>query len=212
MQAKVRSVAFQGIDVLPVDVQVLVAPGQLAFVMVGLADKAVGESRERVRGTFRALGLSLPPQRITVNLSPADLAKEGSHYDLPIALGLLAAMGVVGGVPVVGLPGNPVAAVVTFLHLARPLALRLAGALPEPLPRFPARAGFAYRKKAGRREYVRVRLGPGAPLPEAAKFEREGAGLLSSLTECDAFAELPEEITAVAPGDTVRVLPFAAMF
>ena len=95
MQAKVRTVAFQGIDVLPVDVQVLVAPGQLAFVMVGLADKAVGESRERVRATFRALGLSLPPQRITVNLSPADLAKEGSHYDLPIALGLLAAMGVV---------------------------------------------------------------------------------------------------------------------
>ena len=71
------------------------APGQLAFAMVGLADKAVGESRERVRATFRALGLSLPPQRITVNLSPADLAKEGSHYDLPIALGLLAAMGVV---------------------------------------------------------------------------------------------------------------------
>src|ERR1051325_5273493 len=95
MQAKVRSVAFQGIDVLPVDVQVLVAPGQLAFVMVGLADKAVGESRERVRATFRALGLSLPPQRITVNLSPADLAKEGSHYDLPIALALLAAMGLI---------------------------------------------------------------------------------------------------------------------
>src|SRR5919108_1232639 len=94
MQARVRTVAFQGIDVLPVDVQVLVAPGQLAFVMVGLADKAVGESRERVRATFRALGLSLPPQRITVNLSPADLTKEGSHYDLPIAVGLLAAMGV----------------------------------------------------------------------------------------------------------------------
>src|SRR5882757_2518044 len=95
MQAKVRTVSFQGIDVVPVDVQVLVAPGQLAFAMVGLADKAVGESRERVRASFRALGLALPPQRITVNLSPADLAKEGSHYDLPIALGLLAAMGVI---------------------------------------------------------------------------------------------------------------------
>src|SRR5215472_10872801 len=94
MQARVRTVAFQGIDVLPVDVQVLVAPGQLAFAMVGLADKAVGESRERVRASFRALGLALPPQRISVNLSPADLAKEGSHYDLPIALGLLVAMGV----------------------------------------------------------------------------------------------------------------------
>lgn len=94
MQATVRTVAFQGIDVLPVDVQVLVAPGTIAFAVVGLADKAVGEARERVRACFRAMGLALPPQRITVNLSPADLAKEGSHYDLPIALGLLAALGV----------------------------------------------------------------------------------------------------------------------
>ena len=95
MQARVRTVAFQGVDVVPVDVQVMIAPGQLAFAIVGLADKAVGESRERVRASFRALGLALPPQRITVNLSPADLAKEGSHYDLPIAVGLLAAMGVI---------------------------------------------------------------------------------------------------------------------
>ncbi|MFI5001436.1 MAG: ATP-binding protein, partial [Reyranellales bacterium] len=94
MQARVRTVAFQGVDVLPVDVQVMIAPGTIAFAMVGLADKAVGESRERVRAALRALGLALPPQRISVNLSPADLAKEGSHYDLPIALGLLAAMGV----------------------------------------------------------------------------------------------------------------------
>jgi magnesium chelatase family protein len=95
MQAKVRTVAFQGIDVLPIDVQVMIAPGTLAFAMVGLADKAVGESRERIRAAMRALGLALPSQRITVNLSSADLAKEGSHYDLPIALGLLAAMGVI---------------------------------------------------------------------------------------------------------------------
>src|SRR5476649_947745 len=95
MQAKVRTVAFQGIDVLPIDVQVMIAPGTIAFAMVGLADKAVGESRERIRAALRALGLALPPQRITVNLSPADLAKEGSHYDLPIALALLAAMGVI---------------------------------------------------------------------------------------------------------------------
>ena len=95
MQAKVRTVAFQGAEVLGVDVQVLVAPGNLAFAIVGLADKAVGESRERVRAALRAMGLALPPQRISVNLSPADLAKEGSHYDLPIALGLLAALGVI---------------------------------------------------------------------------------------------------------------------
>lgn len=133
-------------------------------------------------------------------------------WRLAVKPGRPAAMGVVDGTPVIGLPGNPVAAVVTFLHLARPLVLRLAGAAPEALPRFPARAEFGYRKKAGRREYVRVRLGPGAPLPAAAKFEREGAGLLTSLTQSDAFAELPEETTAVAPGDTVQILPFAALF
>jgi magnesium chelatase family protein len=102
MQARVRTVAFQGVDVLPVDVQVMIAPGQLAFAMVGLADKAVGESRERVRAALRALGLALPPQRVTVNLSPADLLKEGSHYDLPIALALLAAMGVLAKESIAG--------------------------------------------------------------------------------------------------------------
>jgi magnesium chelatase family protein len=95
MVARVRTVAFQGVDVLPVDVQVQVSGGLPAFTVVGLPDKAVGESRERVRAALVAIGLALPPQRITVNLAPADLAKEGSHYDLPIALGLLAAMQVI---------------------------------------------------------------------------------------------------------------------
>lgn len=95
MQARIRTVAFQGVDVLPVDVQVMIGPGNIAFAMVGLAEKTVTESRERVRAALRAIGLALPPQRVTVNLSPADLVKEGSHYDLPIALGLLAAMGVI---------------------------------------------------------------------------------------------------------------------
>ena len=75
MQAKVRTVAFQGVDVLPVDVQVMIAPGTIAFAVVGLADKAVGESRERVRAALNALGLALPPKRITVNLAPADVLK-----------------------------------------------------------------------------------------------------------------------------------------
>ena len=92
--ARVHTVAFQGIEVRPVDVQVQVTGGLPAFTVVGLADKAVGESRERVRGALAAIGLALPPKRITVNLAPADLPKEGSHYDLPIALGLLVAMGV----------------------------------------------------------------------------------------------------------------------
>jgi magnesium chelatase family protein len=95
MVAHVSTVAFLGLEARGVEVQVQVAAGVPAFVVVGLPDKAVGESRERVRAALAAIGLALPPKRITVNLSPADLPKEGSHYDLPIALGLLGAMGVV---------------------------------------------------------------------------------------------------------------------
>jgi magnesium chelatase family protein len=92
--AHVATVAFQGVEAVPVDVQVHIASGFVAFNVVGLPDKAVGESRERVRAALNAVGLALPARRITVNLAPADLPKEGSHYDLPIALSLLAAMGV----------------------------------------------------------------------------------------------------------------------
>ncbi|MGE0714620.1 MAG: YifB family Mg chelatase-like AAA ATPase [Alphaproteobacteria bacterium] len=94
MVARVATVAFQGIEVRAVDVQVQMAAGLPIFALVGLPDKAVAESRERVRAALAAMGLALPPRRITVNLSPADLQKEGSHFDLPIALGLLAVMGV----------------------------------------------------------------------------------------------------------------------
>ena len=94
--AHVYTVAFQGIEAREVDVQVHIAEGGNGQItIVGLADKAVAESRERVRAALSAIGLALPYQRITVNLAPADLPKEGSYYDLPIALGLLAAMGVI---------------------------------------------------------------------------------------------------------------------
>ena len=95
MVALVSTVAYLGLEARSVEVQCQVGPGVPGFFLVGLPDKAVGESRERVRAALSALGLALPPKRITVNLSPADLPKEGSHYDLPIALALLAAMGVV---------------------------------------------------------------------------------------------------------------------
>jgi molybdopterin molybdotransferase len=132
-------------------------------------------------------------------------------WRLAVKPGRPAAMGVVAGTPVVGLPGNPVAAVVCFLHLARPLLLRLAGAADRPLPRYAAVAGFDYRKKSGRREYVRVTLRTDGAVTRAEKFPREGAGLLSSLTQSDGFAELAEDVTRVAPGDAVTVLPFAGM-
>ncbi|NBX03886.1 MAG: ATP-binding protein [Alphaproteobacteria bacterium] len=94
MVAHVKTVAFEGIEVTPIDVQVQMSPGIVSFTVVGLPDKAVAESRERVRAAIHALGLSLPAKRIVVNLAPADLQKEGSHFDLPIAIGLLISMGV----------------------------------------------------------------------------------------------------------------------
>jgi magnesium chelatase family protein len=97
MVSHVRTVAFQGIEAVPVDVQVQVVPGLPAFLVVGLPDKAVAESRERVRSALHASGLSLPPKRVIVNLAPADLPKEGSHYDLPIALALMASLGAIPG-------------------------------------------------------------------------------------------------------------------
>ena len=95
MAATVATAAYLGLEARAVEVQVQLSSGLPAFVIVGLPDKAVAESRERVRAALSAIGLALPPKRITINLSPADLPKEGSHYDLPIALGLLAAIGAV---------------------------------------------------------------------------------------------------------------------
>lgn len=95
MVARVSTVAFQGIEGVPVEVQVMVAPGKINMHIVGLPDKAVAESRERVQAALHASGLALPPKKVTVNLAPADLPKEGSHFDLPIALGLMAALGAI---------------------------------------------------------------------------------------------------------------------
>ncbi|MGF1463244.1 MAG: YifB family Mg chelatase-like AAA ATPase [Maricaulaceae bacterium] len=94
MTVSIATVAFEGAEARRVDVQVQITAGLPAFSIVGLADKAVAESRERVRAAFAAIGLALPPRRVVVNLAPADLPKEGAHYDLPIALGLMAAIGV----------------------------------------------------------------------------------------------------------------------
>ena len=95
MVARAYTVAFQGVEARIVEVQCAIAAGLPAFNLVGLPDKAVSEAKERVRAALTALGLALPARRITVNLSPADLPKEGSHFDLPIALSVLAAMEVV---------------------------------------------------------------------------------------------------------------------
>ncbi|MCU0832024.1 MAG: YifB family Mg chelatase-like AAA ATPase [Rhizobiaceae bacterium] len=95
MVTRVSTVAFQGVEAVPVDVQVMVAPGKVGVAIVGLPDKAVAESRERVQAALHASGLAMPARKVTINLAPADLPKEGSHFDLPIALGIMAAIGAV---------------------------------------------------------------------------------------------------------------------
>src|SRR5258706_11560735 len=95
MAARVVTVAFEGVEARRVDVEVQLTQGTFVFVLVGLGDKAVAESRERVMAAFAGLGLSMPGRRIIVNLAPADLPKAGSHYDLPIALAVMAAMGII---------------------------------------------------------------------------------------------------------------------
>jgi molybdopterin molybdotransferase len=116
------------------------------------------------------------------------------------------------GAAFVGLPGNPAAVYVTFVRVVRPLLLRLAGAEPLPLIALPVRSSFAYRKKKGRREYVRVKLVRGADgAIEAVKHAQEGAGVITSLTETDGLVELPEDTTSLEPGATVGFLSYAAL-
>jgi molybdopterin molybdotransferase len=133
-------------------------------------------------------------------------------WRLAIKPGRPVAMGMIDGTPLVGLPGNPVAVYVTFAWLVRPLALRLMGAVPAPPLGLPVRAAFRYRKKAGRREYVRVSLRPTEDgTVEAVKFAQDGAGVLTSLTATDGLAELDETVTGVEPGATVRFFSYAEL-
>ncbi|MBO6784835.1 MAG: molybdopterin molybdotransferase MoeA, partial [Alphaproteobacteria bacterium] len=119
------------------------------------------------------------------------------------------AFGQVRGTPFIGLPGNPAAMMVTFLRMARPALLRLAGATDLDPRLYPVRAGFSHRKKARRREYVRVFLEDGDDgTPVARKFPRSGAGILSSLVGADGLVELDEDTTQLAEGSVVSYLPF----
>ena len=133
-------------------------------------------------------------------------------WRMAIKPGRPVAMGIIGGTPFIGLPGNPVASFVTFVHVVRPTVLALAGAAQQRLVPMPVRAAFSYKKKIARREYVRVTLRKGDHgLLEAVKFPREGAGLLSSLVDTDGLVELGEEITKVEPGQTVVFLGYASL-
>jgi molybdopterin molybdotransferase len=133
-------------------------------------------------------------------------------WRMAIKPGRPVAMGIIAGAPFIGLPGNPVASFVTFVHVVRPTVLALSGAKPQPLIPMPVRAAFTYKKKIARREYVRVSLyRTDDGRLEVKKFPREGAGLLSSLVDTDGLVELGEEITQVAIGQTVGFLSYASL-
>jgi molybdopterin molybdotransferase len=130
----------------------------------------------------------------------------------PVAMGVIPSRSHGVSAAFVGLPGNPAAVYVTFARVVRPLLLRLAGAEAAPLMALPVRAAFAYRKKAGRREYVRVKLTRASDgAVEAVKHAQEGAGIITSLTETDGLVELAEDTTTVAPGSTVAFLSYATL-
>jgi molybdopterin molybdotransferase len=133
-------------------------------------------------------------------------------WRLAIKPGRPVALGQLRGVPLIGLPGNPVAAALTFAILARPLILRLAGAaIAAPLT-FPVQAGFAYRKKAGRREYLRATLAREGGTIVARKYPKDGAGILSSIVRSDGFAVLDESLSDLVVGGMVDFLPFSEVF
>jgi molybdopterin molybdotransferase len=130
----------------------------------------------------------------------------------PVAMGVIPGARPGASAAFAGLPGNPVAVFVTFVRVVKPLLRRLAGALAEPLTPLPVLAAFPYRKKQGRREYVRVSLRRRADGElEAIKHPQDGAGIITSLTQTDGLIELPDDVTAIAPGDRVGFLSYAAL-
>jgi molybdopterin molybdotransferase len=135
-----------------------------------------------------------------------------TFWRLGIKPGRPVAMGVVRGTPFIGLPGNPVAVFVTFVQVARALVARLAGETFVPAVPVPVRSGFSYRKKEGRREYVRVRIARSEDGEVVAhKHPREGAGVITSLTETDGLVELPEAVTRIEAGESVGFIPYASL-
>jgi molybdopterin molybdotransferase len=137
------------------------------------------------------------------------IANHGSLYFWRLAIkpGRPVAMGQIGATPLAGLPGNPVAALLTFVLVARPMIETLGGATPYVAKRFRVVSDFAYKKKAGRREYVRASLEGN----KVRRYHKEGAGMLTSLTETDGLVELPEEITRLEPGAAVDFLPYSEL-
>ena len=175
---------------------------------LGAVREALGEAAKAHDVLFTSGGVSVGDED---HVKAAVEAQGSLHFwRLAIKPGRPLALGQIGAVPFVGLPGNPAAAIVTFLRIARPLILRLAGATEVEPVLYRVRADFDHKKKLNRREWVRARLvaleGGGLA---AVKFPREGAGILSSLVESDGLVELPEEMTQLTKGTMVDFLPFS---
>ena len=181
----------------------------------------LGMLRDEPRALARALAGAAADHDLIVTSGGVSIGEEDhvkaavesagalTFWRIAIKPGRPVAMGVVAGAPFIGLPGNPVAAFVTFAHVARAVIARLSGERLARPRAYPVLAGFAYRKKEGRREYVRVRIearDDGALV--ARKHPREGAGVITSLTETDGLIELPEPVTRVEPGEVLRFLPY----
>jgi molybdopterin molybdotransferase len=180
---------------------------------LGILKDEVGETADRILAAARGHDLVVTSGGVSTGEEDhvrAALARHGSlvFWRLAIKPGRPVAMGVIEGTPFVGLPGNPVAVFVTWAHVLRPLVMKLAGSAAAPVMPQAVVSDFAYKKKAGRREYVRVSLELRDGRPVAVKYPVDGAGVVTSLTRTDGLVELPEELTTLAPGDTVAFLDY----
>lgn len=191
----------------------LVARAGAEVVDLGILRDEPASLGERLRAAARDCDLILTSGGVSTGeedhvKTAVTQVGELAFWRIGIKPGRPVAMGLIDGKPFLGLPGNPVAVFVTFAFVARAVIALLAGTTPARPQALPVRLGFPYRKKAGRREYVRVSLAPGADgVAVARKHPRDGAGILTSLTETDGLVELAEELTSVAEG---TIAPFFA--
>ncbi len=195
---------LQGLGVEVIDLGIL--PDQPEAVRAALADASARADLLVTSGGV-SVGEEDHVKTVVAALGAIDLWKLAIKPGKPLALGR------VGSTPFLGLPGNPVSAMVTFLLVGRPLVLRLSGATDAPTPRGLVVAGFTFTKKPGRREFLRVRLEASAGgLPTAIRFPNNSSGVLTSMVEADGLVDMPAEAEAIAPGDMVAYLPFSGLF
>jgi molybdopterin molybdotransferase len=176
--------------------------------------QATGRTLQRAAATHDVILASGGASRSEADHVVRTIAEAGhlAFWQVRMKPGRPLATGRLGRAQFIGLPGNPVAATVCFLLLARPAMLRMAGGAFAPAPGLPVPAGFALRKRAGRAELLRTRLVDGPDgTPRVERILREGSGILTSLTDADGLVEIPEEVTTIEPGQPVRFMSFTEL-